>query len=245
MATSILDPVTLRSGIKGVESLSLEHAANLYAGAGQRGQAAALYRRALQLDADAKDDKAAALDWFAYAQSLNDAGQPKTMVLACTLKSESLLAEGSAEEVDAVRQYMEPLKARLGRDAVEKVRQDTDSLVGESLKVKFELSSAELLVAIAGPGLPNLYCSEVIDSREALVLPFAFTRSVEERLRSKAPSCLLFDAGQELGIIADLLQALDQQLHGFDWFLASQRPAQHYYLGQGICIKKLLFLARS
>ena len=58
------------------------------------------------------------------------------MVLACALKSESLLAEGSAEEVDAVRQYMEPLKARLGRDAVEKVRQDTDSLVDESLKVK-------------------------------------------------------------------------------------------------------------
>jgi tetratricopeptide (TPR) repeat protein len=129
--------IAKRSGIKGLESLSLEHAAYLYAVAGQRGQAADLHRRALQLDADAKDDKAAALDWFAYAQFLNDAGQPKTMVLACTLKSESLLAEGSGEEADAVRQYMEPLKASLGSDAVEKVRQDTDSLVDESLKVKF------------------------------------------------------------------------------------------------------------
>jgi tetratricopeptide (TPR) repeat protein len=129
--------IAKQTGIKVLESLTLEHAGNLYAAGGQRRQAADLYRRALRLDAEGQDDNAAGLDWFAYAQFLDDAGQPKLLALACTLRAESLLSRSAVEQLDEVKRYRESLESSLGDEAVDKARRDRDSLVDQSLDVKF------------------------------------------------------------------------------------------------------------
>src|SRR5262249_29826587 len=129
--------IAKQTKIKGLESLALEHAGNLYVATGELAQAAALYRRALRVDAEGNDDNAAGLDWLAYAQFLNHAGQPTSLVLACALKAERLLSGSVGEEMDAVKRYRELLESSLGTEAVEKVRRDQESLVNQSMEVKF------------------------------------------------------------------------------------------------------------
>jgi tetratricopeptide (TPR) repeat protein len=129
--------IARRTKVKTLESLALEHTGNLYVEARQPAVAADLFRRALKLDAEGRDDKAAGLDWLAYAQFLNGAGQAKPLVLACTLKAQDLLAAGSGEELDAVRRYRESVESSMSSSEVEQVRQGLDSLVDQSLEVKF------------------------------------------------------------------------------------------------------------
>jgi len=129
--------IAQRTKVEGLESLALEHAGNLYVEARQPAQAADLFRRALKLDADGKDDKAAGLDWLAYAQFLSSAGQAKPLVLACTLKAQSLLASASPEELDVVKRYRESVESAMSGADIDKVRQGLDSLVDQSLGVKF------------------------------------------------------------------------------------------------------------
>jgi hypothetical protein len=59
------------------------------------------------------------------------------MALACVLKAESLLSPTPGDGLDALRHYKELLESSLGSDAVAKVHRDRDTLVNESLEVKF------------------------------------------------------------------------------------------------------------
>src|SRR5262249_34925535 len=129
--------IAKQTKVKGLESLALEHAGNLYVAAGELAQAADLYRRALRLDAEGNDDNAAGLDWLAYSQFLNHAGQSKPLVLACALKAENLLSGSPGEESDMVKQYRESLESSLGAEAVQQVRKDQESLVNQSLEIRF------------------------------------------------------------------------------------------------------------
>ena len=58
-------------------------------------------------------------------------------MLACTLKAEGMLTASPEEELDAVKRYRESVESSVGGDVVDKVRRDKDSLVDESLEVKF------------------------------------------------------------------------------------------------------------
>ncbi|MGH9759518.1 MAG: tetratricopeptide repeat protein, partial [Blastocatellia bacterium] len=130
-----------KTGIKSLESLVLEHKGNLLAGAGLTAQAADFYQRALRLDVDAKDDKAAALDWFGYAQFLSDAGKPKDLVLGCAMKAENLLSATPGPELNLIKRYRETTEASVtsagGNSAAEKVRRDLDSVIKEALSLRF------------------------------------------------------------------------------------------------------------
>jgi tetratricopeptide (TPR) repeat protein len=130
------DGLAERAGAKSLESLVLEHTGNLYVAAGNNAQAAEFFRSALHLDADSTDEQAAGLDWFSYAQFLNDASVSKDMVLACALKAETMWAATPGKELDLIKQYREQIEKALGNDAAQKARQDRDALVEQALKVK-------------------------------------------------------------------------------------------------------------
>jgi len=125
--------IARQSKMKSLESLSLEHQGNLYAAVGQRSDAVQFYQAAIRLDYEATDLKAAGLDWFGYAEFLNDSGQPKAMVLAVLIKAESTLKPFPGPELDTVKKYMAKVEEEIGPAAAEEARKDQEKLMDQAV----------------------------------------------------------------------------------------------------------------
>jgi tetratricopeptide (TPR) repeat protein len=128
--------IARQSQSKSLESLALEHEGNIYAAVGQRADAAQFYQGAIRLDYEGNDQKAAGLDWFGYAEFLNDSGQPKTLVMAVVLKAESALAAYPGKELDLVKQYKTKIEQELGPGVAQQVGHDQETFLQQAVKAK-------------------------------------------------------------------------------------------------------------
>jgi len=71
--------------------------------AGQTEDAGRGYRNALTFDERGGDDAASGVDWFNYGQFLRRRDMEPRLVMACLLHAETLLARGSAGQLETVR----------------------------------------------------------------------------------------------------------------------------------------------
>ena len=126
-----------RAGLKTLESLALEGQGDLYARSSRYRKAAQCYKVALQLDDEAKDDRATGMDWFVYAQLLSDFRSQPKMEMACLLKAEGLLRSTPGPDLDRVRHDRMVVETTLGAEAAEDVRRNQETLVKEALDFKF------------------------------------------------------------------------------------------------------------
>lgn len=107
-----------------IESLALAHLADLQEKLSDVPAAAQSYQRALALDAKSSDPQTEGLDWFNYGQFLRRHGIPETLIYACFLQSEKLLATSGGASVATVQAAMRELETKLGREAVASTRND-------------------------------------------------------------------------------------------------------------------------
>jgi tetratricopeptide (TPR) repeat protein len=129
-----------KAGENAMESLALEHLADLQEKQNDIQRAAQSYQRALQLDAGISDPRSAASDWFNYAQFLHKQQQPERYVFACLLHAENVLQNAPGDELTVISQARKDSEARLGREAAA-VRRKLDETVTESLGLQVSARS--------------------------------------------------------------------------------------------------------
>jgi len=118
-----------------LESLADVNEAELQAKTGKFDNALQLFQHALHLDQTAADDNAAAQDWYAYGQFLDNAGFPPRIVYACVLKSESLIQAHTSNVPEPMEASRKKLEARLGPAAGE-VRRNPEAAAQEALALR-------------------------------------------------------------------------------------------------------------
>jgi tetratricopeptide (TPR) repeat protein len=119
-----------------LESFANVAEASLLSSLGQTTETLPLYQRALQLDAGLDDHHSEAVDWYAYAMFLRDAGFPARLVYASLLKSQSLFSSDSnSAELAAASQVRRELERQLGSQA-SAISRNPDPLWHEALEMK-------------------------------------------------------------------------------------------------------------
>jgi tetratricopeptide (TPR) repeat protein len=101
----------------GLQSLALAHGADAQERAGAIGAAAQLFQQALIVDETEGDPRAAATDWYNYAQFLRRHNQPERLVFACFYRAQDLMSTTPGEELNAIAAAVTASEARLGPSA--------------------------------------------------------------------------------------------------------------------------------
>jgi len=130
------EKLALQTGQPKLESIADLNDAALQAKAGKVTEALRLYRRALELDDKIADKAAAAVDWFAYGQFLEQSGFPAKMAYACMVKS-ALIGQSLPTPVvpqSAVDARLE-LENKLGAEATA-IRRNPEPTVLDALRVQ-------------------------------------------------------------------------------------------------------------
>ena len=125
-----------QTGERKLESFADIAEAGLQARLGHADQSLPLYQRALDLDATLDDDNTQAVDWYAYALFLRDAGFPVRYVYASLLKSQSLMASDSnGRDGSPPGRVGKEIEAQLGPEA-SAIRRDSEPISREALALK-------------------------------------------------------------------------------------------------------------
>jgi tetratricopeptide (TPR) repeat protein len=107
-----------------IESLAQAHLADLQEKFPDIPAAALSYQRALALDAESGDPQTEGLDWFNYGQFLRRHGIPESLIYACFLQAQNLLAPFGGASLVTVQSMTRELEAKMGREAVAATRYD-------------------------------------------------------------------------------------------------------------------------
>lgn len=130
------EKLAVETGQPKLESIADVNEAALRSKAGKVNEALRLYRRALELDNSIADKSAAAVDWFAYGQFLEQAGFPANIAYACMVKSEligqSLPTPPIPQSAAGARLELEK---KLGAEAAT-IRRNPEPAVREALLVQ-------------------------------------------------------------------------------------------------------------
>ena len=131
-----------KSGENTLKSLAAAHLADLQEKQGNAQGAAESYQLALRTDANVKDARSVASDWFNYAQFLKREKQPERYVLACLLKAEKMLQGTSGEDASAVRDAVKTAQQEMGREAAA-VQREFEATAAEALRLQVATVSAK------------------------------------------------------------------------------------------------------
>jgi Tfp pilus assembly protein PilF len=107
-----------------IGSLAQAHLADLQEKVPDIPAAALSYQRALALDAESGDPQTEGLDWFNYGQFLRRHGIPESLIYACFLQAQNLLAPFGGASLVTVQSTMRELETKMGREAVAATRYD-------------------------------------------------------------------------------------------------------------------------
>lgn len=119
-----------------LESIADVNEASLQAKAGKVNEALRLYRRALELDDATSDKAAAAVDWFAYGELLENAGFPSRMAYACMVKSDMIgQTLPRAALPSSAQEARHGLETKLGAEAVS-IRQNPEPALRDAFRVQ-------------------------------------------------------------------------------------------------------------
>lgn len=92
------------------------------------------YQKALKLDAEVKENKIAAIDWFNYGKLLAKANASESTVLACFLKAQSLVKDSPGKELEEISRAIETFEKATGMDK-SKIEQDLESYADKALNL--------------------------------------------------------------------------------------------------------------
>ncbi len=119
-----------------LESVAAVNQAALLSKIGRLDDALQLYQRALKLDRESADTTAAAVDWFAYSQFLDESGFSDSLAYACLLKAESEAKLTSKSPLpESVGKIQEKLERRLGGTATS-IRRDPEPSLQQALTLR-------------------------------------------------------------------------------------------------------------
>ncbi|HUO24653.1 MAG TPA: hypothetical protein VMU61_03240 [Candidatus Aquilonibacter sp.] len=119
-----------------LESVADVNEAALQARAGKLSEALELYQHALKLDDSLGDTSAAAQDWAAYGQFLDQAGFPGRLAYACFAKSESLMGQRPQTQLDEELAGKEKqIEKQIGAEAAQ-IRRDLEPALQEALTLR-------------------------------------------------------------------------------------------------------------
>jgi tetratricopeptide (TPR) repeat protein len=110
--------IAAQTGEGKLESFASMSEALVHARTGKTGEALHLFQRALQLDASLDDRHSEAVDWYAYAIFLRDAGFPMRLAFASLLKSEAVMnLDPDSPEGKSFAKTLQELEKPLGPEA--------------------------------------------------------------------------------------------------------------------------------
>ncbi|HEV2991952.1 MAG TPA: tetratricopeptide repeat protein [Candidatus Angelobacter sp.] len=132
-------------GGRSLQSLAMVHAADAQEQMGSFSDAAASYQQALLLDETENEARAAASDWFNYAQFLRRQKQPERLVYACLHRAEDIMNTTPGQALDAIVAARKESAGRLGAK-VNTVTDNLSKLLSEALSLPataFSLSNLQ------------------------------------------------------------------------------------------------------
>jgi len=110
--------IAAQTGEGKLESFASMSEALAHAKTGKTGEALHLFQRALQLDASLNDRHSEAVDWYAYAIFLRDAGFPMRLAFASLVKSETVMKlDPDSPEGKSFAKTLQECEKPLGREA--------------------------------------------------------------------------------------------------------------------------------
>jgi tetratricopeptide (TPR) repeat protein len=125
--------IAAQTGEGQLESFATINEAVLQARTGKTDEALHLYQHALQLDASLSDRHSEAVDWYAYAVFLRDAGFPARLAYASLLKSEMLMKSSpNPSDQKSLDKTLAEFEKPLGAEAAT-IRRDPEPLQQQAL----------------------------------------------------------------------------------------------------------------
>jgi tetratricopeptide (TPR) repeat protein len=132
----LAEKLALQTGQPKLESVADVNEAALLSKSSKVDDALRLYQRALQLDKSSGDNEAAAQDWLAYGQFLDDVGFPARLSYASFVKAENLAQSlPNSPAPDSLVAARKKMEKGLGPEAV-RIRRDPEPALQEALALR-------------------------------------------------------------------------------------------------------------